>query len=248
MSSPLWVPSNEKINNSLMHKFMQECSENFESYSELHKWSINDMESFWSQFWDFSKIKYSKNFDTVLEKPVMPGAKWFSGSKLNYAENLLKGDPEQDAILSLGENKSAKSLTFRELNQKVSSVQKGLIDLGVEKNTIVAGFVPNCSETVIMMLAVSSLGAVWTSCSPDFGAKGVVDRFGQVNPQILITSNGYSYNGKLFKLEDKVNGVLEVIDSIEHIIEINYVDVDSAFNHKSVISFDMLLENNGGLL
>ncbi len=104
MSSPLWVPSNEKINNSLMHKFMQECSENFESYFELHKWSINDMESFWSQFWYFSKIKYSKNFDTVLENPVMPGAKWFSGSKLNFAENLLKGDPEQDAIISLGEN------------------------------------------------------------------------------------------------------------------------------------------------
>ena len=247
MRSPLWMPSNEKINNSLMHKFMRECSENFESYFDLHKWSINDMESFWSQFWIFSKIKYSENFDIVLENPVMPGAKWFSGSKLNYAENLLKGDPEQDAIISLGENKPAKSLTFRELNQKVSSVQKGLIDLGVKKNTIVAGFVPNCSETVIMMLAVSSLGAVWTSCSPDFGAKGVVDRFGQVYPQILITSNGYSYNGKLFKLEDKVNGVLEVIDSIEHIIEINYVDIDSAFNHKSVISFDTLLENKGEL-
>ncbi len=118
---------------------MQQCPENFESYSDLHKWSINDMESFWSQFWDFSRIKYSKNFDTVLENPVMPGAKWFSGSKLNYAENLLEGVPEQDAIISLGENKPAKSLTFRELNHKVSSVQKGLIDLGVKlspnKNT-----------------------------------------------------------------------------------------------------------------
>ena len=247
MKDPLWVPSEERIRDSLMYEFMQGCPEKFDSYFDLHEWSIRDMESFWSQFWDFSNIKYSRSYDSVLKNPVMPGAKWFSGSKLNYAENLLKGDLYQDAIISLGENKSAKSLTFRELNKRVSSVQKGLIDLGVRKNTIVAGFVPNCSETVIMMLAVSSLGAVWTSCSPDFGAKGVVDRFGQVNPQILITSNGYSYNGKLFKLEDKVNGVLEVIDSIEHIVEINYVDIDSTFNHRSVISFDMLLENEGEL-
>jgi len=245
MSSPLWKPSNEKIKNSLMHKFMQECPEDFESYFDLHNWSINDMEGFWSQFWEFSKIKYSKNYDTVLENPVMPGAEWFSGSELNYAENLLKGDPDQDAIISLGENKSVESLTFRELNQKVCSVQKGLISLGVKKDTIVAGFVPNCAETVITMLAVSSLGAVWTSCSPDFGAEGVVDRFGQVNPHILITSNGYSYNGKLFKLEEKVNGVLDVINSIGHIIEIDYVDITSVFNHKSVISFDTLLENEG---
>ena len=238
MSSPLWEPSNEKIKNSLMYKFMQKCSEDFKSYFDLHDWSINDMESFWSQFWKFSKIKYSKNYDTVLENPVMPGAKWFSGSELNYAENLLKGNPDQDAIISLGENKLVESLTFRELNQKECSIQKGLVSLGVKKDTIVAGFVPNCTETVIMMLAVSSLGAIWTSCSPDFGAKGVVDRFGQVNPYILITSNGYSYNGKLFKLEEKVNGVLDAIKSIEHIIEIDYVDIKSALNHNSVISFD----------
>jgi len=247
MSSPLWEPSNEKITNSLMYKFMQKCSEDFKSYFDLHDWSINDMESFWSQFWKFSKIKYSKNYDTVLENPVMPGAKWFSGSELNYAENLLKGNPDQDAIISLGENKLVESLTFRELNQKVCSIQKGLVSLGVKKDTIVAGFVPNCTETVIMMLAVSSLGAIWTSCSPDFGAKGVVDRFGQVNPYILITSNGYSYNGKLFKLEEKVNGVLDAIKSIEHIIEIDYVDTTSVFNHESVISFDTLLENEGSI-
>ena len=247
MSNPLWVPSNDKIKNSLVHKFMQDCPDNFASYFDLHKWSINDIESFWSQFWKFSKIKYSRNYDTVLENPVMPGAEWFSGSQLNYAENLLKGDPNQDAIISLGENGSASFMKFKELNQKVSSVQKGLISLGVKKDTIVAGFVPNCAETVIMMLAVSSLGAIWTSCSPDFGASGVVDRFGQVNPHIFLTSNGYSYNGKLFKLEEKVNGVLEVIDSIKHIIEINFVDTKSVFNHNSVISFDELLENEGDI-
>jgi len=243
MKDPLWVPSKKRIRDSLMHKFMEGCPEKFDSYFDLHEWSIRDMESFWSQFWDFSNIKYSKSYDSVLKNPVMPGAKWFSGSKLNYAENLLKGDPNQVAVISLGESGSAKSVTFRELNLKVSSVQKGLINLGVEKGTIVAGFVPNCVETVIIMLAVSSLGGIWTSCSPDFGSRGVVDRFGQVNPHILITSNGYSYNGKLFNLEDKVNGVLNAIDSIQHVVEIEYVDISSNFNHVSVVSFDNLLGN-----
>ena len=243
MTDPLWVPSKERVRDSLMQEFMEACPEKFDSYFDLHEWSIRDMESFWSQFWDFSNIKYSKSYDSVLKNPVMPGAKWFSGSKLNYAENLLKGDPNQVAVISLGESGSAKSVTFRELNLKVSSVQKGLINLGVEKGTIVAGFVPNCVETVIIMLAVSSLGGIWTSCSPDFGSRGVVDRFGQVNPHILITSNGYSYNGKLFNLEDKVNGVLNAIDSIQHVVEIEYVDISSNFNHVSVVSFDNLLGN-----
>ena len=243
MKDPLWVPSKERIRDSLMYEFMQGCPEKFDSYFDLHEWSIRDMESFWSQFWDFSNIKYSKSYDSVLKNPVMPGAEWFSGSELNYAENLLKGDPNQVAVISLGESGSAKSVTFRELNLKVSSVQKGLANLGVKKGTIVAGFVPNCVETVITMLAVSSLGGIWTSCSPDFGSRGVVDRFGQVNPHILITSNGYSYNGKLFNLEDKVNGVLNVIDSIQHVVEIEYVDISSNFNHVSVVSFDNLLGN-----
>ena len=243
MKDPLWVPSKERIEDSLMYEFMQGCPEKFDSYFDLHEWSIRDMESFWSQFWDFSNIKYSKSYDSVLKNPIMPGAEWFSGSELNYAENLLKGDPNQVAVISLGESGSAKSVTFRELNLKVSSVQKGLANLGVKKGTIVAGFVPNCVETVITMLAVSSLGGIWTSCSPDFGSRGVVDRFGQVNPHILITSNGYSYNGKLFNLEDKVNGVLNVIDSIQHVVEIEYVDISSNFNHVSVVSFDNLLDN-----
>ena len=243
MKDPLWVPSKERIRDSLMYEFMQGCPEKFDSYFDLHEWSIRDMESFWSQFWDFSNIKYSKSYDSILKNPIMPGAEWFSGSELNYAENLLKGDPNQVAVISLGESGSAKSITFRELNLKVSSVQKGLANLGVKKGTIVAGFVPNCVETVIAMLAVSSLGGIWTSCSPDFGSRGVVDRFGQVNPHILITSNGYSYNGKFFNLEDKVNGVLNVIDSIQHVVEIEYVDISSNFNHVSVVSFDNLLDN-----
>ena len=244
MNNPIWVPSNERIRDSLVYEFMQECPEKFDTYFDLHSWSINKMESFWSHFWDFSGIKFSRTYNSVLKNPVMPGAKWFSGSELNYAENLLKGDTDQVAIISTGEGGSVKTLTFKELNRKVSSAQKGLSHLGVRKGTIVAGFVPNCVETVIAMLAVSSIGGIWTSCSPDFGSKGVVDRFGQVNPHILITSNGYSYNGKIFNLEDKVNGVLDKINSIKHIIEIEFVDVSSNFNHDSVIPFNSILQGD----
>ena len=126
MKDPLWVPSKERIRDSLMYEFMKGCPEKFDSYFDLHEWSIGDMESFWSQFWDFSKIKYSKSYDSVLKNPVMPGAEWFSGSELNYAENLLKGDPNQVAVISLGESGSAESMTFRELNLRVSPVQNGL--------------------------------------------------------------------------------------------------------------------------
>jgi len=129
MNSPIWIPSNEKIKNSLMYKFMKECSEDFNSYFDLHSWSINNLEDFWANFWRFSDIKYSKNYNSVLENPVMPGAKWFSGSELNYSQNLLKGDPDQIAIISIGENISPKTflnIGFSGQNAMIRSAELGL--------------------------------------------------------------------------------------------------------------------------
>ena len=148
----------------------------------------------------------------------MPGARWFSGSELNYAENLLAGNNDQIAIISTGEGRKDQILTFGGLNKLVAAAQQGLKEMGVTKGTRIAAFVPNCAETVILMLAATATGAIWTSCSPDFGSQGVVDRFGQVEPSVIIVSNGYSYNGKVFSLEQKINKVLEVIDlSLIHI-------------------------------
>tara|TARA_B110000116_G_scaffold213419_1_gene189636 strand:- start:2879 stop:4804 length:1926 start_codon:yes stop_codon:yes gene_type:complete len=247
MSKILWNPSDERKNSALITDFIRKLPLNFESYFDLHKWSIENLEDFWSEFWKFSGIKYSKEYDSVLANSVMPGAKWFLGSELNYAQNLLSGNPDQIAIISTGENREDQEYTFRDLNIAVSKAQTGLEKLGVKKDSRVAAFVPNCIESIILMLATSACGAIWTSCSPDFGSQGVIDRFGQVEPSILIVSNGYSYNGKIFSLDEKINGVIDTIDSIQSIICIDFVEVSCSLNHKSVISYNDLLSNNSSV-
>ena len=240
----MWNPSEERKNSALITDFINQLPLNFDSYFDLHKWSIDNLEEFWSEFWKFSGIKYSKTYDSILDNPVMPGAKWFVGSELNYAQNLLSGSPNQLAIISTGENRSDQKYTFKDLNTAVSKAQAGLESLGVKKGSRVAAFVPNCVESIILMLATTSCGAIWTSCSPDFGSQGVIDRFSQVEPAILIVSNGYSYNGKIFPLDKKINGVIESIDSIQNIVCIDFVEVSCNLNHSSVISYDNLLSND----
>ena len=240
----LWNPSDERKNSALITDFMNKLPIDFESYFDLHKWSVANLETFWSEFWEYSGIIYSKKYESVLSNPVMPGAKWFLGSELNYAQNLLSGNPNQVAIISTGENRQDQNFTFKDLNVAVSKAQTGLESLGVQKGSRVAAFVPNCVESIVLMLATSACGAIWTSCSPDFGSQGAIDRFGQVEPSILIVSNGYSYNGKIFPLDEKINGVISNIDSIQNIICIDFVDVNCTLNHEFVISYNELLSNN----
>ena len=244
MGRLVWSPSESRIRSSLLYNFIQESPLESNSYSDLHRWSIENMEDFWSHFWEFSKIIYTRTYDSVLDNPTMPGARWFSGSELNYAENLLAGNKDQTAIISTGEGRDDKLLTFGELNKLVAAAQHGLKEMGVTRGTRIAAFVPNCAETVILMLAATAIGAVWTSCSPDFGSQGVVDRFGQVEPSVLVVSNGYNYNGKIFSLEHKINGVLETIDTIEHVISIEFVDTACKLDHPSVIDYQTLISND----
>ena len=240
----LWKPSDERKDSALITDFMNRLPIDFESYFDLHRWSIDNLEDFWSEFWEFSGIQYSKKYDSVLSNSGMPGAKWFVGSELNYAQNLLSGKSDQIAIISTGENRKDQEFTFKDLNVAVSKAQTGLELLGIKKGSRVAAFVPNCIESIVLMLATSACGAIWTSCSPDFGSQGVIDRFGQVEPSILIVSNGYSYNGKIFPLDEKINGVIDTIDSIQNIICIDFVDVNCSLNHESIISYNDLLSNN----
>ena len=244
MAEILWSPSEQKRKSSLIQKFIEESSLNFDNYFDLHEWSVNNIEEFWGKFWDFSGIVYSKRYDSVLTNPTMPGANWFEGSRLNFAENLLSGKSEQIAIIATGEGRKDQIFTFKDLNTAVGSAQKGLRKLGVKSGTRVAAFVPNCVETVILMLAATASGAIWTSCSPDFGSQGVIDRFGQVEPSLLIVANGYYYNGKVFGLEDKINGVLERIDTIENVITIDFAQTSCNLNHASVIEYKDLLSDN----
>lgn len=243
MGSLLWSPSESRIKSSLLYKFIQDSPIDTGSYFDLHKWSIENMEAFWSQFWEFSNIIHSKNYEKVLENPTMPGARWFTGSELNYAENLLSGNENQIAVISTGEGREDIQVTFGELNKLVARAQFGLREMGVDRRTRIAAFVPNCLETLVLMLATTAIGAIWTSCSPDFGSQGVVDRFGQVQPSVLIVANGYNYNGKVFSLEDKINKVLDVIDSIENVIDIDFVATSCDIRHPSTTSFNALISN-----
>ena len=166
----------------------------------MHNWSTTEIEAFWESIWKYSQIVHSKPYEKVLDKRVMPGAKWFEGAQLNFAENLLRYQDDHIAIVSSREDKADVVLTYKELYDLVSACASGLKNIGVKKGDIVAGFVTNIPETIVAMLAVTSLGAVWTSCSPDFGIQGVIDRFGQVKPKVLFAIEEYQYNGKIYKL------------------------------------------------
>ncbi len=243
MNPVLWEPSQERREASLLWHFMQSAPAKFETYADVHRWSLDEMEAFWAHFWEFSGLRTSRGYDTVLAEPAMPGARWFPGAHLNYAENLLAADDELPAVIGCAEGRDDVRLTRGELRQRVARAQAGRRALGLRKGTRVAAFVPNCIETLVLMLATTASGGVWTSCSPDFGAQGVVDRFGQVRPQLLVVADGYRYNGKLFALDAKVNGVLGQIADIEHVIRIPFSGAAGELAHGSVVEYPDLLDN-----
>ncbi|MDH3512419.1 MAG: acetoacetate--CoA ligase, partial [Gammaproteobacteria bacterium] len=174
---------------------------------------------------DFCEIRFDKNADETLLRPDnIMDAGWFDGSQLNYAGNLLRYDGDTTAIVFFGENGARRELSHTKLRAEVASIAAGLESSGVGKGDRVAGFLPNCPEAVVAMLATSSLGAIWSSCSPDFGINGVVDRFGQIQPKVLFAPNGYVYNGKIFDTRSIVDGVAERIPEIERIVIVPFID------------------------
>ncbi len=238
-TKPLWIPSEERIADSNLRRYEQFIKEEyqlqFSEYSSLHKWSTTAIETFWESIWKFSGIVHSSKYDKVLDKRIMPGANWFQGAKLNFAENLLRFQDDHTAIISCRENQPDVALTFKELYQLTASCSAGLKELGIKQGDIVAGFVTNIPETIIAMLATTSLGAIWTSCSPDFGTQGVLDRFGQVKPKILFAIEEYQYNGKLVNCRDKVERIVSQIPEIERVVWIpHYQDLKDYTPSKSL--------------
>ena len=209
----LWTPGKNRIEKSAMFRFMTE--QGLESYDELHRWSVENVEAFWRALCKFCDIEFTKPAGTVFVQPGdMTTAKWFSGSELSFPAHLLRFSGDRAAIVFRGEDGSRRELNFDELKAEVAAVAAGLEAAGVTKGDRVAGFLPNCPEAVIAMLAATSIGAIWSSCSPDFGINGVVDRFGQIKPKILFCADGYLYNGKRLNSLDAVAGVVKLIDSI----------------------------------
>ncbi|MEJ2514355.1 MAG: acetoacetate--CoA ligase [Gammaproteobacteria bacterium] len=230
---PLWTPSESRAARSAMSRFMHQVRENLApevtDYSALWRWSIDHREAFWAAVWTFCDVKASRGWTTVLtHDDAMPGARWFEGARLNFAENLLKWRDDQVAIVFRGEDGRRAMLTYEELYTEVARLAGALKARGIEPGDRVAGFLPNCPETVIAMLATASLGAVWSSCSPDFGINGVLDRFGQIGPRVLFTTDGYSYGGKTIDSVDRIAGVLEKLPDIEQVVVVPFLRREEA--------------------
>ena len=229
MTEPLWTPSPDRIRQANITRFLDhirdEVAPDVTTQQSLYRWSIEHPEKFWPQVWAFCGIKASRHWDKVLEhRERMPGAQWFTGSRLNFAENLLRHRDDRLALVFRGEKGERASLTYKELYVQVAACADALRKSGVKTGDRVAGFMPNRHETVIAMLAATSLGAVWSSCSPDFGINGVLDRFGQIEPKVLVTTDGYHYAGKTIDSLERIRGVLEKLPSVQRVVVVPYVN------------------------
>jgi len=194
-----------------------------DNYRDLYNWSVNEITCFWEAVWSFGKPVVSKDYHQVVDDDSkMPGAKWFSGARLNFAENLLRRRDNHTAILSRGEGKDDRKISYNELYSEVEKMAAALREAGVEQNDRVAGFLPNIPEAVVAMLGAASLGAVWSSSSPDFGIKGVLDRFRQIEPKVLFAADGYQYNGKRINSLDKLKEILTELPSVEKVVVIPF--------------------------
>ncbi len=196
-------------------------------YSSLYQWSVEKIPDFWGAMWDFGEIQASEPYQQVVKDlDKLPGAKWFDGARLNFAQNLLRFRDDQTALIFKGEAQDPVRITYRELYDKVARLAKSLRECGVTVGDRVGGFMPNCIETVIAMLATTSIGAIWSSCSPDFGIQGVLDRFGQIEPKVIFTANGYSYNGKSFDSLERVGRIIQKLTALQKIVVVPYTEAD----------------------
>ncbi len=210
----IWSPDARRREASAMYRFMQ--GQGFADYGALYQWSIRDPAAFWEALCDFCELRFDTPADRTLARPDdIMDAGWFEGARLNYASNLLRHTGDRPAIVFSGEDGSRSELSFDALREQVAGVAEGLRRAGVVKGDRVCGYLPNCPEAIVAMLAAASIGAIWSSCSPDFGVNGVVDRFGQIEPKVLFAANGYFYNGKRF---DSLQTVAAIVDAIPSIL------------------------------
>lgn len=243
----LWEPGEAIAAATQVEQFRQRIrqlpgNENLNGFSDLHAWSVREPEAFWCELWDAADIVAETRGSTVLENAqAMPGARWFPEARLNYAENLLRGAgpdaPQSEsgtlALQFQGEQGGIRDMTRGELYAQVRAVARGLRQAGVQSGDRVAGFMPNVPETIIAMLATTSLGAVWSSCSPDFGINGVRDRFGQIEPRVLFTADGYRYAGKEHDSLAIVSELAESLPDLKTIVVVSFIDSGARLSGKA---------------
>ncbi|MEP0942552.1 MAG: acetoacetate--CoA ligase [Rhizobiaceae bacterium] len=210
-ATPLWTPSQERIDSSRMREFADFCSARtgkaYPDFKSLHDWSVDHCDDFWSAVWDYGEVVGEKGNRIIADAEKMPGAQFFPESSLSYAENMLRRSGDDPAVIFRGEDKVRSSFSWNEMRALVSRLQQAFLAEGVKQGDRIAAMVPNVPETIACMLAANSIGAIWSSCSPDFGEQGVLDRFGQIEPVLFIVCDGYWYNGKKIDVAGKIAAI-----------------------------------------
>uniref|UniRef100_UPI003562F461 acetoacetate--CoA ligase n=1 Tax=Pseudomonas sp. TaxID=306 RepID=UPI003562F461 len=232
MNQPLWTPSLERVAatrlDAFRHFVNQRHGLHLADYPALHAWSVTQRAAFWQAIVAFFEIRFAAPAQHVLDEgPAMPSAHWFPGASLNFAEHLLRRRDDHPALVAIGEDGSREQLSYAQLASQVAGLQTSLRAAGIGVGDRVAAFMPNTWQTVVGMLAASSLGATWSSCSPDFGTQGVIDRFGQIEPKLLIAAAGYRYAGKNLDLTGKLNEILERLPSLQQLVVVPYANAQA---------------------
>ena len=255
MTTAIWTPSSNRVEQSNLAKYISflrsEHQFTFDSYDDLYCWSIQESDKFWPTIWDFCEIVATQSWDKVLtDKSKMLGASWFTGSKLNFAENLLRRRDDKSAIIYKREDGYLVEITYKDLYKSVAHLANSLRDINVSSGDRVVGYLPNIPETIIAMLAATSIGAVWSSCSPDFGTHGVVDRFGQIQPKILITTDGYIYNNKRISILPRLKQLSNELVELNKIIIVPHLESapDIQDINKSILYSDFINDSNSEVL
>jgi acetoacetyl-CoA synthetase len=228
VKQPLWTPGARRIQQSNISRFIRlvqtELDPLVHDYPGLHAFSISESGAFWRALWEFCDVRGQPGSRTLVDGQKMPGARWFPDAQLNFAENLLRYRDQREAIIFQAENGDSETLSYAQLYAAVEQTASSLRKAGITRGDRVAAYMPNMPETIIAMLAATSIGAIWSSCSPDFGINGVVDRLGQIQPRVLFCAAAYHYNGKQHDCLDKVREICRHIPDIEQVVVIPYAD------------------------
>ena len=232
-SQPLWRPSDERIESTQLTAFMHSVQDatGFDAggdYFALHQWSLDEPAAFWRAVWDFAEIQGDPGGVVCDDPSALPGCQWFPDATLNFAENLLRFADDREALVEIDESDARCALTYSQLREQVARLAGWMRQQGIQPGDRIAGFMPNCIETVVAMLATASLGAVWSSCSPDFGKQGALDRFGQIAPRLLFTADGYVYNGKACDSLSRAGDIARAIPEIEHVVVVPKLSAQAA--------------------
>jgi acetoacetyl-CoA synthetase len=248
----LWEPSEELKENANISRYIRwledEKGLSFSDYGELWEWSVTELEEFWASIWEFFEVKASRPYERVLSQREMPGANWFEGAELNYAEHALRNArPDEPAVLYQSELRPLDQMTWREIQEKVAALAVGLKGLGVGRGDRVVAFVPNMPEALIGFLACASIGVIWSSCSPDFGLGAVVDRFAQIEPKVLFAVDGYRYGGKDYDRIEVVTRLQQEIPTLEKTVILPYLKEEpDTSDLENVVYWDEMLSRNEG--